>query len=182
VDGIFSLLNWGLPSFFSVVAVLVLLLVLKDADRPPVRVVVPAPDGGWRPLAGPGMPPVYWHVRISWPDVPFDRRFGTLCLMESRAWFVEDYPDSGVAWQPRPVGAIAGSYVERRPLLSLHRGDVDWWIDGRPLRLVVSRSRINRWVDNDIKELASRADAHTFVSMLIANGARLGSPPRQVLR
>jgi hypothetical protein len=45
-------------------------------------------------------------------------------------------------------------------------------------RIVVARTRINRWIDNDLKDLASRREAHTFVSMLMANGARLGAPPQ----
>jgi hypothetical protein len=42
---------------------------------------------------------------------------------------------------------------------------------------VVSRSRINRWVGDDVEDLVSRTEAHTVVSMLMANGARYGEPP-----
>jgi hypothetical protein len=65
VDSLFSLVETLVPSVFTVAAVIVLVLVLKDADRPPVRVLAPAPRGGWRPLGGPGMPPVYWHARLA---------------------------------------------------------------------------------------------------------------------
>jgi hypothetical protein len=177
VDSLISLLSSLVPSFVTVAAVVVLVLVLADSDRPPVRVLARGPDGGWRPLAGPGMPPVSWHALLTDQGDPFSRRFGTVCLADGNAWFALDFPEAGQPWRPEHLGPIAGSHVLRRSLISLHRGDVDWWIGGRALRVVVARTRINRWVDNDLKDLASRREAHTFVSMLMANGARPGPPP-----
>lgn len=177
MDSLISLLSSLVPSLFTVAAVVVLVFVLRDSDRPPVRVLARGPDGSWRPLAGPGMPPVYWQALLTDQGDPFSRRFGTVCLADGQVWFALDFPEAGQAWRPEHLGPITGSHVLRRPLLSLHRGDVDWWIGGRALRVVVARTRINRWVDNDLKDLASRREAHTFVSMLMANGARLGPPP-----
>ena len=180
MDGLFALFSFGFPSVFSIAAVVLLIVVLKDQDRRPVPVFAPAPAGrGWRPIAGPGMPPVYWHARISEQGNIWDRRFGTLCLADGHAWFVPDYPDRGSVWRPELIGPIASSLVLRRPFLSLRRGDIDWWVNGHELRIVVGRTRINRWVNNDVKDLASRAEAHTFVSMLMANGARPGPPPQR---
>jgi hypothetical protein len=176
VDSLFSLVETLVPSVFTVAAVIVLVLVLKDADRPPVRVLAPAPRGGWRPLGGPGMPPVYWHARLARLDGGHGRRFGTLCLLDGHAWFVTDYPEPGSRWVPELLGPVSGCFVLRRPLLSFRSGDIDWWINGHELRIVVARTRINRWIDNDLKDLASRREAHTFVSMLMANGARPGPP------
>ena len=173
-----SLFSSLVPSVVTVGVVLLLVLVLRDEDRPPVPVLARSPQGGWRPMGGPGMPPVYWHARISRPDLLWDRRFGTLCLANGHAWFALDHPDPGSVWRPEYLGPVAGSYVARRPLLVLGHGDLDWWVNGHQLRIVVGRTRINRWVDNDLKDLASRAEAHTFVSMLMANGARLGAPPQ----
>lgn len=180
MDGFLSLLSIGFPAAVSVAAVVLLLIHLKDGFRRPVTVFAPAPTGGgWRPIAGPGMPPVYWHARITGHDNGWNPRFGTLCLAEGQAWFVPDHHIPGDAWRPELIGPVAGSHVVRRSALSVHRGDVDWWINGHELRMVVGRCRINRWVDNDFKDLASRADAHTVVSMLMANGARPGPPPHR---
>ncbi len=41
----------------------------------------------------------------------------------------------------------------------------------------MARDPISSRVDNGPEDLASRREAHTFVSMLMANGARLGPPP-----
>ncbi|GAA3704049.1 hypothetical protein GCM10022204_21800 [Microlunatus aurantiacus] len=177
MDVLFTLFSSLVPSAVTVAAVVVLVLVLKDADRPPVQMLLRAPDGGWRPLGGPGLPGVYWHVLLGQQGDPFARRFGTLCLRDGHAWFAADHPEPVREWRPEHLGPIAGCFVLRRPLFSLHRGDVDWWIGPHRLRVVVGRTRINRWIDNDLKDLASRREAHTFVSMLMANGARPGPPP-----
>lgn len=156
-----------LPTTVVVAVVLLLVLRSRSATEQP----------GWRPSGTPAAHPAgvgRWNAEILGSGAlgalggTLGSTFGTLDLADGVLTFHPEGPPS-TPWS-LPCRDVV---VSKRGLISLNGADVELrWPQGT-LLCNVSTEKINRLVDNDLKDLRQRGHADGFLAAMHAHGARV---------
>lgn len=165
----FDVLPTLLPSFAGMVAAVVLIVYLLSQNKTPTQqLAVRGPGGRYLPLGAPGAPISFWQAQWFEGVDPLGT-FGTATIVDGNVEFALD--KTTVPQWRYPVRDVRARH---RGTFHFGRANLKLWLpDGRELGLIVSREHINRWVDNDFKSLRQISEAHTFLAILAANGARI---------
>lgn len=131
-------------------------------------------NGQIRPHGSLGAPDAHWQAKIVPGGSLLDGAFyGQFVLSQGRLSFV---PDDQPAWAW--TFGVPELQVVRRGLLR-SRLALDLVLpDGTVLGVVVSRTTINRFVNNGLKDLSENREADVFMQLMAANGAQVGAVAR----
>lgn len=166
---VFDLVSTLIPSFAGLVVATVVIVYLIGQNKTPTQpVAVPAPGGRYLPMGARGAPVSTWQARWFEGLDPLGT-FGLVSIADGVLTFTME-ETAGPQWR-YPVREIRARH---RGVIHFGRAATTLWLpDGREIGLTVSRDRINRWVNNDFKSLRHVREAHTFLAILGANGARI---------
>lgn len=170
---LFDVLDWVVPSFGGLVVGAAMLVWLLSQNKKPLP-TLRMNDGQVRPYGSRGTPDAHWQAKIvPGGSILGGAYYGRFVLSQGQLSFV---PDDQPAWAW--TFGVPQLRVARRPLLR-SRLTLDLWLpDQTVLGVVVSRTTINRVVNNGLKDLAQLREADVFLQLMAANGAQVGTVAR----